>query len=771
MAAAEQTTSNPNGMTAELLQGVLRLMAGDNSISFKIDPHADTACINMHEMTVYLPELDESADYDATVGFSIHEALHCKYTNPEYAAIVQATLFRARRAGFHPRACAIVPDAINILEDVRIESKGMEEFPGLRRAFRKCYNSIWQDEIWPGIQEADPQDIWNRVNFAWKMSQWVPAARANFNPTGFPEVQGLIDQAAAAGSTEEIGQLVLDNLEDIQETEQETVSPGESDEPTSGCQSDEEEIIPIEGGEQNDGTAAEEESSEQETTEEDAGKQEEPVSKTHGSPMDEFLTEEERQELNEWREESLPDFDESLNQEIASDEEKERYPSAPEIVPMSGEWKTTWLKRNIMNPFAGEVDKSGVFMINRPNQISTKGLDWQAEFMKKIREKSGKGGKRVTDAVKTAQKIHRALERKKKAAEDAMTRTWDSGDLDVTKMHLASVTDDIFLTHQTEHTGKGYGLIFMLDASGSMIGKNGKQCAEKLAVLTAFCKMSGIKFRVVPWGSITRHGGFICDDQSFRTPHLFARFFMTFVSRLDHRLFCSGTDQSSLVTSVCGHLACWEQDTGIPIENTRIFLMTDGAINDDFNINRVNNPENPWNSERMFSGFKKPDGFFQTRSGEWIKAPVHPSFGHHPMHSSRLGGIMRSAAMIRAQFPGVSISGIFEDAEGAYHEDQIKHAWNNKEGLIKNVECKVWHSDEIKGYKVPMMCEWKFKPGAAVDQIISSSNMFKDHVDSIKEQGVKTIPVKGSNPQIGSMMGEYAESLSSFIAERKLGKK
>ena len=87
------------------------------------------------------------------------------------------------------------------------------------------------------------------------------------------------------------------------------------------------------------------------------------------------------------------------------------------------------------------------------------------------------------------------FEMKKAAA--AYNRSWSSksGELDMSKLHLFKLKDDIFNRVEIIPEGKNHGVVMILDWSGSMHGSV-QATIEQASLLSMFCRRLSIPFRL-----------------------------------------------------------------------------------------------------------------------------------------------------------------------------------------------------------------------------------------------------------------------------------
>lgn len=94
----------------------------------------DERLIQVSPMALLDTAIDEGEGIDITTGFALHEASHAEYSESTLKALREPTLLRP---------VAISSLLHNVLEDVRIEGKTSEVFPGFVGYFEKALSYMW----------------------------------------------------------------------------------------------------------------------------------------------------------------------------------------------------------------------------------------------------------------------------------------------------------------------------------------------------------------------------------------------------------------------------------------------------------------------------------------------------------------------------------------------------------------------------------------------------------------------------------------------------
>jgi uncharacterized protein with von Willebrand factor type A (vWA) domain len=87
------------------------------------------------------------------------------------------------------------------------------------------------------------------------------------------------------------------------------------------------------------------------------------------------------------------------------------------------------------------------------------------------------------------------FEMKKAAADYKRSYSAKTGELNMDRLHLYRLKDDIFNRVQVTPDGKNHGVVMVIDWSGSMSGSV-KPTVEQAALLSMFCRRLQIPFRL-----------------------------------------------------------------------------------------------------------------------------------------------------------------------------------------------------------------------------------------------------------------------------------
>jgi hypothetical protein len=382
-----------------------------------------TASFNVIDRVLRLPLWADKgkAVSDLLVG---HEVGHALYTPAQ---------------GWH-ESDKIIPGVprsyINIVEDIRIEKKIQETYPGIVRSFKKGYKILFDDNLF-GTEGKDitKYNIIDRLNISAKSRGYVDV-------TFSEEEQPLVDQAMAVETWEDVlesckalNEYVRAIEEDKNEEEEELGGEGEGDE----------------AGEEN-------ESQGESMSSDDSGDEGSDTESSTGES--ESNIESETDEAFRSNEESLLEQDEDGIQPLYSNG----------INPGD-------IKRMI-TPYAtllAEQNNSGGFYENP-----------------EAKELYSKLSKTIKPVVNSMAK---EFERKKAAFEYSRARDAKSGSLNVNKLHQYKYSEDIFKTVTTLAQAKSHGIVMFMDLSGSMHGIL-EDVIRQTITIAQFCARVHIPFEI-----------------------------------------------------------------------------------------------------------------------------------------------------------------------------------------------------------------------------------------------------------------------------------
>ena len=430
---------------------------------------------------------------------TLHEVGHALWTDPEeWAEIVNAENDDDLPKSF-----------INVTEDVRIERKIKDKYPGGRRAFATGYGELYKDNffgtagrdisesnladrinLYSKIGEAtgltfegEESDIYDLCKNAVTFKDAISAARAlyayckdveNMDGTEFdddhdfpfasPEYSDDWEENDELDDTPMMGEAPADWNDDSEDSEGKSGMSGKSDEESedgSGKSSadklkDEVEKSMDEMKSENDAKSKEES---EEKSEEGSPKE---LSRTGGFGMGKTTNSMQASTVVEWEE---------RKRDLNHDDGKEyHYASVP---------KST--VKNIVNYKKIMTHCSEYYTERDSEKWLSAALQYLNDFEK--------------ESMKTVSYMLKEFEMKKSADAYVRASIAKTGQLDMTKVHSFKYNDDLFRKITIMPGEKNHGLIILIDWSGSM-NNIILDAWKQLMQLVWFCRRAGIKFEV-----------------------------------------------------------------------------------------------------------------------------------------------------------------------------------------------------------------------------------------------------------------------------------
>ena len=442
-----------------------KLMATENiNVIHKSVP---TAYFDVKSRTLCCPILKEELSPELTDLFMGHEVGHALNTPAE---------------GWHDVVSEkgmTFKGYLNVIEDIRIEKKIKDKYPGLRRSFFTGYNELGQRDFF-GLNERkqDINDLGfiDRINIHYKLGaqaqvkfsdeEMVYIKRCDSLET-FEEVMELAielletkqeeTQTMLDGLTEEELKELMDDMDIEQEgTGSMTVETEKSDEDSDQEGSD------AKAESDEDSEESDEDSKSDETDGSGNGDQEEDSDKKGGKSPEEQL----KDKMNK------SETDESFREKEGSLlKNEDSYYNEPTFYDLPGKIKYS---KYIISYKTIQEQLDGEF--NR-------------EYIKKYVKTFTDNNKKIVNYMV------KEFEMKKAAAAYNRSHGAKSGELNMDKLALYKLKDDIFNRVQITPEGKNHGVVMAVDWSGSMSGTVGST-VEQAALLAMFCKRINIPFRV-----------------------------------------------------------------------------------------------------------------------------------------------------------------------------------------------------------------------------------------------------------------------------------
>jgi len=436
-----------------------------------------TAYFDVKNRTLVCPILKEDMSpqlYDLFMGHEVGHALNTPADGWHGAVSDKGMVFK----GY-----------LNVIEDCRIEKMIKAKYPGLRRSFYAGYRELANQDFF-GIRgkNLNELNLIDRINLFFKIGsttmiefneEETPYIKRCENLNTFEEVMELaleLFDRQQQLTEEELESLTQQELQDLLDQIEEQEGP-EDDDQQSG-DSFTVEIEEEESESDSDGSDAKGESDE-DSEENSDGEESESDEQTSNEETDEKSDEEGGQSSSEKLQDEMnkSNTDESFRENEDQLVQKTEFYDEPSYYVVEDKIKY----KNYIVDYK-EIDKQ----ISEPDfQGDELDRDPVKAYTKKFQD----------DNKKIIGYMVKEFEMKKAAA--AYNRSWSSksGELDMNKLHLFKLKDDIFNRVEIIPEGKNHGVVMLLDWSGSMHGTV-QSTVEQASLLSMFCRRLQIPFRL-----------------------------------------------------------------------------------------------------------------------------------------------------------------------------------------------------------------------------------------------------------------------------------
>ena len=385
-----------------------------------------------------------------------------------------------------------VPDGLNVIDDIRIERRVQEKYPGLPKIFLAAYRTLVESDIF----KLKDRDI-SKMRFLDRLNLHAKIGTIVSIPLDDDELD-FYNRCYAAETTQDVIDLFEEFRERPKDDQRDEPEP-EGDEPSNdenssdddgsddkSYESDQFSDLDEEtdsdnslGDDSSDSTEGEEESGSTSSTDEFektdvSSEDEEQSTGTSTGPVADD------QEISE----TLKDFNENISENFDTKDPYEY--SAAEKTPTLFPLRSTVKK--ITNSYE-DVMKSRTLTTHWPvHRKSPQFISDFADYKKKVKKKVGV--------------LIREFERRKAAFRYSRAEEARVGTIDVNSLHKYRYDDQIFNSVTRLADGKNHGMIFYIDYSGSMANVL-KDVIDQTLNLVYFCKKMSIPFEV--YGYTSRH--------------------------------------------------------------------------------------------------------------------------------------------------------------------------------------------------------------------------------------------------------------------------
>jgi len=339
---------------------------------------------------------------------------------------------------------------INIIEDIRIEAKIQETYPGIVRAFTKGYKVLFEDGFF------GPESKFANYNFADRLN--IHAKGRSLSTVEFSaEEMPYLNMAMNVKTWEDVlaAAKAIAEFMDVKKSEEEDDMKGEDESGDNGAAND--------GAGESDSGAP----SDSEGKTEDKKEAKDEVSEGEG----------EKAEIEETTKSAGDDYSET--EEIFRAKYKEmQFDQTDDERPVYFNGISKKHVKEIVIRYE-ELHEQRTAERCHDFYTNNKANEEFVDFMKSNKRK--------------VQAMVREFERKKAAYEYSRTQTAKKGSIDVNRIHQYQYSEDIFQTVEHLAQAKSHGVVAMIDWSGSMMDIFGDVIKQAIT-LSEFCKAVNIPF-------------------------------------------------------------------------------------------------------------------------------------------------------------------------------------------------------------------------------------------------------------------------------------
>jgi len=355
---------------------------------------------------------------------------------------------------------------MNVIEDVRIEKKIKNKYPGLRKAFITAYKELKEKDFF-GIQDKDLSDILliDRINLYYKCGF---NCGVKFNPEEMNFVR-KVDRC--------------DSMEDVYNLAREIYAYAKEERDAKQQQLKELRVLNGEDEQEEeefDSFMDDPDDFDDYAPSEEIEDEEKKAPKSNHSDPD-AKQKEEQQEQEDLESKTQKSFAERLKDLADTETIVQNFIPKLESTrnPIVG-YKTILAELKAAKPFLYEK----IVAYNDKAHADRWVAKQQAELLKF-----------KTDSMRIVNYLVKEFEMRKSATEYKRITTAKSGDLDMRKLYAHTLTDDIFKKLDILPEDKNHGMVFLLDWSGSMAGIM-EDTLKQVINLAMFCQRIQIPYQV-----------------------------------------------------------------------------------------------------------------------------------------------------------------------------------------------------------------------------------------------------------------------------------
>ena len=427
---------------------------------------------------------------------TLHEVGHALWTSPEdWHKIVDADNDDDLPKSF-----------INVTEDVRIERKIKDKYPGGRRAFRTGYEKLYRDDFF-GTAKRDIQEsnLADRINLHSKIGD---ITGLEFSEEEM-EIYDLCNKAVTFNDAVEAARALYEYCKNSEDSDDSEFDMDHNFGFGDDSEDDDEEFsmagespVDMESEDETESESGQSgEESEESEESEDTAAGSSPVDQSEDSPVS--------QEDQKMDQTSVESDDESAEENSETPKEMSRkggFGMGDVTNPMQAstviEWEDRKRDLNVQdgrNYWYGNIPQSTLQNIIDYKMIIDKCADYYSDidengqkFQAAVYQYLNKFEK---ESQKTINYMLKEFEMKKSADSYVRASIAKTGQLDMTKIHSYKYNEDLFRKVTVMPDGKNHGLVILVDWSGSM-NRVIHDAFKQLMQIVWFCKRAGIQFEV-----------------------------------------------------------------------------------------------------------------------------------------------------------------------------------------------------------------------------------------------------------------------------------
>ena len=425
-----------------------KLMATENiTVIHKPTP---TAYFDVKNRTLVCPILKDDMSPELYDLFMGHEVGHARYTPEE---------------GWHDKVSehgGMFKGYLNVIEDVRIEKFIKNRFPGLRKSFFEGYKELEKNDFFglrKNARQINELNFIDRINLHYKIGAF---ARVEFSD----EEMVYINRCEKLETFEQVLKLALELFEKQKEETKDQVESMTMDELQAmmddlGIDADENgETISVPGNEVSRDA-------------DDSPESEGDASSRMADKPD-----------NEGAASSTKDPKEQLEDALNKSETDEEFRNNESSLFKGND---DWLDEANHYEIFDNV-KYDNYIVGYKKVITEFDGAYERENISKYVNDFQNNNKKIVNYML------KEFEMRKAAADYKRSFGAKSGEINMDKLHLYQLKDDIFNRVQVVPEGKNHGIVMLVDWSGSMSGSV-RPTVEQSALLAMFCRRLNIPFK------------------------------------------------------------------------------------------------------------------------------------------------------------------------------------------------------------------------------------------------------------------------------------